>query len=198
MIPDSVNADSSSGEVYYTAKWDAETGFLTVTVIPQDKNEPRLSVEWKKDDGSGSRSYSTYEKKVLTVQTNNKNEDASFLYYNTAYVHDTLRFADGATEIVYRFNMNDYPLGTVTLYVVQNYIIEISPDYLNWTMIADYSQGGTVPHTKSGGNNAEIKVTPEMYGDWDEVYVRIRNSDTSQGWGGSISSFSITYLGKTK
>ena len=36
------------------------------------------------------------------------------------------------------------------------------------------------------------------YGDWDEVYVRIRNSDTSQGWGGSISSFSITYLGKTK
>ena len=90
--------------------------------------------------------------------------------------------------------MKRYPYATLTLHVLQNYLMEISPDAESWTLLADYSQGGTVPHTRLGNNDADIVVTPAMYGNWEELYIRIRNTDITQGWGGSISSFTIEYL----
>ena len=80
--------------------------------------------------------------------------------------------------------------------MLQNYIIEMSEDKENWVLLKDYSEGGTVPHTQRGDNPFVMVVTPDMYGDYSTLYIRLRNSDITKGWGGSISSLEIQYYEK--
>ena len=47
--------------------------------------------------------------------------------------------------------------------VFQNYIIEISADNVRYTTIADYSQGGSVPHITDGANTSDIAFIPADY-----------------------------------
>ena len=86
----------------------------------------------------------------------------------------------------------------ITFTLSQNYILEISTDGVNYEIVADYSQGGKIPHLTTGGNNTNIKVDLFAYGaeEADVVYVRLRNTDPSKGWGGSIHQFVMEYSKK--
>lgn len=194
-LPSKVSVSGKNGrEPYYTAEFDEKSGILTVLVNGEScGGEYTLKTSWgdTKTDNLGG-----YERALISVTTNNRNEDEEFLYFCNSGVHDTLRFADKDSRIVYKFDLQKYPEAVITLSIVQNYIIEISDDGENWSMIADYSQGGTVPHTRVGDNSTDFVIGPETYGSYKTLYVQIRNSDPKQGWGGSISHLSVSYIVK--
>jgi hypothetical protein len=146
---------------------------------------------------STSNGISNYKR---TVSTNNTNEDAEFLEYNSAGSNGSLRYCDKTGQIIYAFETKDMLSAVITFSLSQNYILEISTDGVNYEIIADYSQGGKIPHLTTGGNAIDIKVDLFKYGagDADIIYVRLRYSDPSQGWGGSISKFVMQYSKKAK
>ena len=88
----------------------------------------------------------------------------------------------------------------ITFSLSQNYVLEISTDGINYEIIADYSQGGKIPHLTTGGNGIDIKVDLFQYGAEESgfIYIRLRNSDPTQGWGGSISKFIMEYSKEAK
>ena len=134
---------------------------------------------------------STYKR---TVATNSSGADLEFIDYTTASANAGLRYCDNNGQIVYLFDLSDKLSAVYTFTLSQNYIFEASSDGTNYTIIADYSQGGTVPHLTTGGNETEIEVDMFDYvGDSGVVYIRLRNSDPSQGWGGSIHNFVMEY-----
>lgn len=78
--------------------------------------------------------------------------------------------------------------------VFKNYIIEISADNVRYTTIADYSQGGSVPHITDGANTSDIAFIPADYNITRKLYIRIRNCRNDQGYGGSIKEISYSYF----
>ena len=133
-----------------------------------------------------------------TVKTNNKNEDVEFIVFNTAGVNDSLRFCDKERQLIYMFDISGMLTADFAFHVFQNYILEVSADGKNWTIVADYSQGGTIPHLTTGGNNKTILINPFAYDCEQVCYVRLRNTDISKGNGGSISQITLNYTKKVK
>jgi hypothetical protein len=76
--------------------------------------------------------------------------------------------------------------------------VEVSADGEEWEIVADYSKGGTVPHLTTGGNQTTIKIDPDDYACEDTCYVRLRNTNPSMGWGGSITNLTFTYQRKVQ
>jgi hypothetical protein len=174
--------------------------------IDQAPGKNNTSVEIIPSDGSASTDDSKYITSTKngisyykrTVKTNHTNEDAEFLEYNSAGVNSGLRYCDQTGQLIYAFNTKDMLSAIITFTLSQNYILEISTDGVNYEIVADYSQGGKIPHLTTGGNNTNIKVDLFAYGaeEADVVYVRLRNTDPSKGWGGSIHQFVMEYSKK--
>ncbi|MBR2621231.1 MAG: hypothetical protein IKC97_02535 [Clostridia bacterium] len=137
---------------------------------------------------------STYKR---TVMTNSDGEDNEFIEFNSAGANNGLRYCDHASELIYAYDVKDMLTANFTFYVSQNYILEASSDGTNFEIVADYSQGGKIPHLITGGNEKAIKINLLSYGS-TTVYVRLRNSDPNQGWGGSISKFVMEYTKEAK
>ncbi len=137
---------------------------------------------------------STYKR---TVMTNSDGEDNEFIEFNSAGANNGLRYCDHAGELIYAYDVKDMLTTNFTFYVSQNYILEAGSDGTNFEIVADYSQGGKIPHLITGDNEKAIKVNLLSYGS-TTVYVRLRNSDPNQGWGGSISKFVMEYTKEAK
>jgi hypothetical protein len=132
-----------------------------------------------------------------TVKTNNENLDGDFLLKNTAGANDGLRFCDRMGQLVYVFDTKGTSDYVVDMNILQNYYVEISADMKHWKMIADYSKNGTVEHLKNGGNQTVLTVKAADYGlQGSKMYIRISNTDTTQGWGGSITWLRVDYKRK--
>ncbi len=129
------------------------------------------------------------------IPVSGRNEDEKYLIYNTASSNDNLRYCDLKGELIYLFDVTEFENPEYQFYIQQNYIVEISPDGENWTMIADYSQGGTVEHIKTADNATVISIDPASYEQIEDVlYVRLRNTNTSMGWGAALTRIIIRYL----
>ncbi|MHC1694260.1 MAG: hypothetical protein AB9835_03065 [Eubacteriales bacterium] len=183
--PASIKAVRDGKEIDCIFRWENATSSLLV----QLENTPSpvtIAVEWndkpREDDP-------VYEYDYHTVTTNNKNEDSEFLVRTDAGANDSLRFADLASEIVYRFDLSKYTAPVIYLDVFQNYIIEVSDHDGDWQKVYDYSEINPV-HLTDGSNRTLLTVDPSGFGYKNELWVRISNTDVSQGWGGSI--FNIT------
>lgn len=127
------------------------------------------------------------------VAVNEQGEDAAYLIVNTAGANSGLRFCDRDLELVYKFDISEQPGVAYTFTLSQNYVAEVSADGETWTQVADYSQGGTVPHLTTGGNTFLLQIYPADYGCTDTFYFHLYNSDTTQGWGGSLSYIKWRY-----
>lgn len=135
----------------------------------------------------------TYYRRVATTGAG---MDIDFIHSNTASSTDNLRFCDQARQLVYLFSLRGMKSAEYKFQVAQNYILEVSPDGESWTIVADYSQGGTVPHLMTGSSNKTvITIDPFAHGcdATEKMYVRLRNTDTSKGFGGCIYYFEMTY-----
>ncbi len=172
---------------------DPETGLIMMKAEASTTDPTRFQLVWTRDKVSKLSVISRFIAKSFSVQTNESGLDEQWIESNTAAANASLRFCDGAGILVYRFDTSEYLKGTYTFNILQNYIFEISPNGKDWTLLADYSEGGTVPHLQTGNNPYAMVVTPEMYAGFTTLYVRLRNTDTSKGWGGSITSFQIDY-----
>ena len=188
-----VEADADSGESgkWMTGRNNTSTIKDNEIAVPAgDANEAKFLVKT-------ANGISTYKRRVATNQSN---EDADFLVLNTAASNAGIRYCDNDRQLVYCFDVSLMNSCELTFRVYQNYIVEVSNDNKSWEIIADYSEGGTVPHLTTGGNDADIDIDPFDYGcdETGECYVRIRNSDTTKGWGGSIRYFEMNYTKPAK
>lgn len=134
------------------------------------------------------------------VRTNSTNEDFEFLDFNSAGVNSGVRFCDNGGILIYAFDLSDMLSAKFTFYLAQNYILEVSTDGENYTVVADYSEGGKVPHLPGGGNDTTFTLDPSTYGakGGGVFYVRIRNCYPSKGFGGCISRFIMEYTKETE
>lgn len=189
IYPESVKAVCGGMELPVIQVWDSKTSSLLL-IIDGFAQQTDVTVAWGTTPVPDGQNIYFIEEKV---KVNNLNQDAKYLIENTANANDGLRFCDNTGRLVYKFDISEHPDVKFMLSISQNYIVEVSANGTDWTMIADYSQGGTVEHIKDGGNATILNIYPSQYGITEDFYFRIRNSDTSQGWGGSLSLIQWRY-----
>lgn len=169
-------------------------------IIERDIPDGALNVKatGKFDDArylvSNKNGVKTYSR---TVETNKSNQDSDFLLKNSASANGSLRFCDMMGQLVYVFDTQGTQDYTVDMNILQNYYIEISADERNWKVIADYSQNGKVEHLKNGSNQRVLTIKAADHGlQGKKMFIRISNTDTTQGWGGSITWLRVSYTRK--
>ena len=195
LYPASVRILDDPGVVLVDTKLseDKQGFFISLSMFT---NPVSLEILWSDQAPKSVPVISGYVLKTISVPTNKTMQDQQWIDTITAPSNDALHFCDLDTFLIYRFDLNQYLHATFSFSLVQNYIIEMSEDKENWVLLKDYSEGGTVPHTQRGDNPFVMVVTPDMYGDYSTLYIRLRNSDITKGWGGSISSLEIQYYEK--
>ncbi|MBQ9416528.1 MAG: hypothetical protein IJU20_06780 [Clostridia bacterium] len=193
LYPTEVTAQTLAGtkEVVY-ASWDAATRSFLVQV-DGDHDGVTVTVKWGKTVGDFSNPSGL---KRIEVATNNKNEDEAFIYEDKAHKNDSIRYCDTNATLTYVFDLEKYPDATVMMQVFQNYVVEFSFNRQTWYVIADYSLDHAF--TKSGGNRVWISLPESVYGEYrgaedNQLYIRLRNTDPTQGWGGSITSLAVIW-----
>ncbi len=193
--PASLEITDENGKTYPVLGyfWDAKHNSCLIK-MDGNKNSVTLKVTWgKKQIDLGVSSKVFVEEIYKTNQ--NDNEDVDFIEpESTASANHGVRFCDGALQLIYKFDLFEYDTPLFRFNISQNYILEISSDKKQWTIIADYSQGGTRDRVVNGANAETFSIDPSDYGLDDVMYVRLRNTDTVSGFGGAISSFSIRHL----
>ena len=159
VYPQSVSVLREGRQITPYIKWDKAASSL---LLQYEGSPAGVSVEvtW-----SNSETDISNEKPPsrIVIPANNQNLDAAYLYKNTAFANDGLRFADGATEIVYKFDPRGFQNPEFTLHVCQNYLIDVSTDGVNFTVTHDYSLINPV-HLTTGGNDALLTFDPDDYG----------------------------------
>ena len=189
VYPAGVKAVCNGRELEVIEIWDNETSSLLI-LIDGFAQQTDVEITWGSEPVADGQNVYYLEEKV---ECNDKNRDSKYLIENSAGVNSGLRFCDLTGKLVYKFDITKYPDVKFMLSISQNYIIEVSADGSNWEIVADYSQGGTVEHIKDGGNATTLTLYPADYGITENFYFRIRNSNTSMGWGGSISMIQWRY-----
>lgn len=179
--PQSVKVIRDGKEITPFLKWDAATSSLLVQFEGAVEGVS-VEVKWAANETDISNEKVSGR---IVIPTNSSNLDAAYIYKNTAYANASLRFADGATELIYKFSISDFSKPTFTLEVLQNYLIDVSADGINYTVTNDYSLIDP-SHPRTGGNNILLTFDPDDYGARDDLYIRIRNTDPTTGWGGCV------------
>jgi len=189
VYPAEAKAVCDGHELEVIQIWDNTTSSLLL-LIDGYAQQTDVEITWGTTPVADGQNIYYLEEKV---ECNDKNRDKEYLIENSAGVNSGLRFCDLTGQLVYKFDISEYPDVKFMLNLSQNYIVEVSPDGTNWEMIADYSQGGTVEHIRDGGNATTLSVYPAEHGITETFYFRIRNSNTTMGWGGSISMIQWRY-----
>ncbi|MBQ7319313.1 MAG: DUF4350 domain-containing protein [Clostridia bacterium] len=193
VIRHKVEAEATTGE---TGEW--LVGINPTSAI-DDKgiSTPAAQADEKKYLVKSANGINTYHRKVMT---NASNLDLDFIVLNTAASNPSIRFCDNVGQVVYKFDLSDMKSFDLSLRIYQNYLLEVSTDNKNWEVVADYSQGGTIPHLTTGGNDVTIEIDVFEYADKGTpyFYVRLSNTNTAMGWGGSIRYFEMDYTKPAK
>ena len=137
--------------------------------------------------------YAGMKQKKITVNSAHLNDDREFAVTDTSNANGDCKFCDLNKELVYRFDLNEYENAVVLLEVCQNYLIEVSSDGKKWAVIQNFEEEHGY-RFEGNGNKAKIAVSAEKYAKGkDALYIRIANSDTSKGWGGALTAFTVFY-----
>ncbi len=170
--------DKATSSCFFRFEGNVEENEITVTFGSEQKTIGIGSVTFKTED----------------YPTNTNEADKKYLFSDTAHVNGSVRFCDSG-EIVYKFDLNEHDNMYFNFYISQNYLAKISADGENWTTLADYSEGGTVPRIQNGSNAIILTVDPKNY-DFlgDTLYVKFANTVSGTvGFGCAISKFTIRY-----
>lgn len=188
-----VEADADAGENTDWLKGKNNTSGINDNAIntpSPDGSEAKYLV--KTENG-----VSTYKRKV---NTNQNNEDIEFIIFNTSEANDAYRYCDHTRQLVYYFDVSRMIDCELTFRVLQNYIVEVSNDGENWEIVANYYDISGGKHLTDGGNDVNIVIDPFDYDceDTGDCYVRLRNCDTSTGWGATVRYFEMNYTKPAK
>ena len=137
--------------------------------------------------------YVGMKQKKITVNSSHLNDDKEFVVTDTSSANGDCKFCDLNKAIVYRFDLSKYENAVVLIEVCQNYLIEVSSDGKSWAVIQNFEEEHGY-RFEGSGNKAKIAVSAEKYAKGkDALYLRIANSDTSKGWGGALTAFTVFY-----
>ena len=211
LYPQSVTVKKGSGaDVSYAHGWNAETGALLVQARGDITSDIIITVAW------GEKSVADYEPIFPTYsefepvdqdhvtmfadwnsQTYLLNKDTpksadEFVVVDTSNANHEIKYCDKAREIIYRFDLKEYPHLAAVMYLEQNYLVQVSTDGESWRTIQNFELVNGF--RDYGAHKATLVVASDKYApDADFMYVRLANSDVSQGHGGSISKLIIYY-----
>jgi len=134
-----------------------------------------------------------FETKNIKIPTNSENLDLPYIIENTAWANDWMRVCDGPGYIIYKFDLNEFPGAVIGLEISQNYIIEISGDGKNFVETHNFKKSNP-DAADSGAPQTVINFNIEDY-DFveDTFYFKISNTDSSKGWGGTLSNIYVMY-----
>jgi hypothetical protein len=191
LYPQSITAKSADGsDLGVIFVWDSDTDSLLVQ-IQGSVDGATVTVEWGEQAIEDTPTFIIEE---LSVKTNEENLDASLLFKNTGGANANFRYADGTSRIIYQIDLTKFRNATISMEVLQNYLVSYSTDNKKWTVLADYSKTeGYTGTLQGGGNNTIVSVSAAMAGNPDILYIRIADCNTYDGWGGTIKSLTITY-----
>ncbi len=197
--PQSIKATDQDGKelLLFSTVWDEATRSLRFT-LDGSRTPVSITVTWGSTVGSLDTPAFTYEENIIL--TNIQNQDRNYLIHNTAQAHDTLRYCDLKGELIYMFDTTEYDSPLYHLYIAQNYIVEVSGDGETWELFADYSRGGAVAHIKDTSNATMLTIDPTEYESVEKtglLYIRLRNTNTSMGWGAALSKIVIRHMVET-
>ncbi len=189
--PQSITAKSADGsDLNVISHWDGDTDSLLVQ-IQGSVDGATVTVEWGDEFVQDSP---TFVMEELKIKTNNENLDAALLFRNTGGANENFRYADGINRIVYKIDLTMFRNATISMEVLQNYLVSYSTDNKKWTVLADYSKTeGYAGTLQGGGNNTIVSISANAAGNPDVLYIRIADCNTYDGWGGTIKSLTITY-----
>ena len=193
--PASLEAVGENGKSYpiLAYYWDNDSDSCLIK-IDGNPDSVTLTVKWGKQKVDLGISSQVFIEDVYKTNQND-NEDADFIEpESTAAANHGVRFCDGSLQLIYKFDLLDYDTPLFCFHISQNYILEVSADKKEWTIIADYSQGGTRDRVVNGANAEVFTVDPADYGLTKVMYIRLRNTASTGGFGGAISSFTIRHL----
>lgn len=119
-------------------------------------------------------------------------KDSEYILRADAGKNDNQYFADAAKEIVLKFALTNYKEGVRGVWFAANVSAELkieaatkdNADYDKWTVIYD-SEGAGLDLNAVSINLGKALGTGNI-STTDEVYIRISDSDTADGWGGSL------------
>ncbi|MBQ1963471.1 MAG: hypothetical protein II369_05070, partial [Clostridia bacterium] len=196
MYPQSVTVTNENGSEMplLSLLWDEDTRSLRFTTDGSRK-PVTVTVKWGTTKTALEGSAYVYEE--INIPVNSSNKDKDYIHESTAAVNDTCRFCDMDRQLIYKFDTTDFNSPIYQFDVAQNYIIEVSGNGETWEMIADYSEGGTVEHTKNADNAFMLAIDPTDYEAVEEtgmLYVRFRNCNIGMGWGARVSLLTIRHL----
>ena len=191
LYPQSVTAISADGkELAVVSVWDGDTDSLLVQ-IQGSTDGATVTVVWGDEAVEDTPAFVLEE---LTVKTNEENLDAALLHHNTGSANASFRYADATSRIVYKIDLTKFRNATVSMEVLQNYLVSYSTDNKRWTVLADYSKTeGYAGTLQGGGNNTIVSISAAAAGHPDVLYIRIEDCDPYDGWGGTIKSLTISY-----
>ncbi len=194
MVATKVTVSYESGSETSAAQvWDASSNSLLITPISTPTSPATVTVTWEAG-GTPIRSM-VYES--FTILTNASGEDAPYLIENSAAATASMRVCDNSGLLIWKFDISEYEGLVISAAIVQNYILEVSGDGEDFDRVADYSKMSIARAT--GTNDAVCAIIPNAHAGIDDtVYIRLRNTNASLGWGGAIKSFTFQYLVKAK
>lgn len=191
--PQSITAKDAEGNtVTVISVWDGDTDSLLIQ-LHGDVRGATVTVTWGKQPVEDTKEFVVEE---LTVKTNSRNEDAALLWRNSgAGANENFRYADGYNSIVYKIDLTLFRNATISMEILQNYVVSYSTDDQKWTKLADYSETeGYTGTLHGGGNNTIITLDTSILNGADTVYIKISDCNRQDGWGGTIKSLTISYL----
>ena len=184
-----VTDGSNRAYLVATANMVNATDFLYVRIA-----NPNKDMGWGAFVRKFTIDYTGYVRDYsITVSTNDQNLDAAYLIKNTANSHGEARYCDLEGELVYCFDLAQYPGSSFSFDIANNYTFEASADGTNWVMFYNSMEHeGFIDDSVS--NRARQVVTADMVNATDFLYVRIANPNKTMGWGAYVRGFSIRYL----
>ena len=190
MVATEVAVSYGSGATVKAAhRWDAQTSSILVQPISTPTDPVTVIITW--ESGATPVTNTMYES--MTILTNASGEDAAYIVENSAAASASMRYCDKSGMIVWKFDVSQYDGLLVSAALCQNYILEISPDMEDFDRVADYSKMSIV--RSEGGNDSVTTIVvdaQEQIG--DTLYIRLRNTNASMGWGGAVKSFTFRYI----
>ncbi len=195
VYPASVTVTDADGKSYpVLAYFYDEKNDSCLFKIDGNSDTVTVTMDWGNDPDTYTLIAKEFiEDSYLTNQ--NDAQDAEFIEpETTAAANHGVRFCDGSLQLIYKFDLAQYDTPLFRFHISQNYYVEVSADKSNWQLVADYSNGGTVDRVVNGANAEVISIDPADYGLTDVMYFRLKNTATTGGFGGAISSFSIRHM----
>lgn len=186
--PKSITA-TVDGERYgdFSAMWDNETASLLIKTAHTPTQNIEFTITWSDEAVDTTEPYRRAE---FTVSCSASNDDAPYIVLDEAQATRSLKRCEYDSQLVYCFDLTQYPDAFVTMDIFYNYKIEASSDDKTYQEVVAYDG----EYVTSLSNRTSVNVFLTDYAASDgKVYVRLSNVDPSQQYGTGITSFTINY-----